>query len=125
MCRWCAAPMRCGASSKRSRRRPLLHVTGIAEIGPPDGALVTGTLAAARLHDIPHELLAASELMRRYPAFRLPPHYVGVVQPDGGFVEAEPSVQAMQALARQHGAEMRVGETVRAIEPRPMRRCAS
>ena len=28
--------------------RPLLHVTGIAEIGPPDGALVTGTLAAAR-----------------------------------------------------------------------------
>src|SRR6478672_9438707 len=27
--------------------RPLLHVTGIAEIGPPDGALVTGTLDAA------------------------------------------------------------------------------
>ena len=75
--------------------RPLLHVTGIAEIGPPDGTLVTGTLAAARLHDIPHELIAAPELMRRYPAFRLPPHYVGVVQPDGGFVEAEPSVQAL------------------------------
>src|SRR5688572_8829224 len=65
--------------------RPLLHVTGIAEIGPPDGALVTGTLDAARLHDIPHELLAASELTKRYPAFRLPPHFVGVAQPDGGF----------------------------------------
>ena len=25
--------------------RPLLHVTGIAEIGPPDGVLVRGTLA--------------------------------------------------------------------------------
>ena len=90
--------------------RPLLHVTGIAEIGPPDGALVTGTLDAARLHDIPHELLAASELTRRYPAFRLPPHFVGVVQPDGGFVEAEPSVRAMRALAQRHGAEMRFGD---------------
>ena len=97
--------------------RPLLHVTGIAEIGPPDGALVGGTLAAARLHDIPHELLAASELTRRYPAFRLPPHFVGVVQPDGGFVEAEASVQSMLALAQKHGAEIRVGETIRAIEP--------
>src|SRR4051794_30744676 len=33
--------------------RRLLHVTGIAEIGPPDGELVQGTLAAARLHDLP------------------------------------------------------------------------
>jgi sarcosine oxidase len=97
--------------------RKLLHVTGIAEVGPPDGGLVNGTLAAARLHDIPHELIAAPELMRRYPAFRLPPHYVGVVQPDGGFVEAEASVHALLALAQKHGAEIRFGEPVLAIEP--------
>jgi sarcosine oxidase len=97
--------------------RPLLHVTGIAEIGPPDGTLVTGTLDAARLHDIPHELIAAPELMRRYPGFHLPPHYVGVVQADGGFLAAEASVQAMLALAQKHGAEIRFGEPVRAIEP--------
>src|ERR1700754_3055781 len=97
--------------------RPLLHVTGIAEIGPPDGALVTGTLDAARLHEIPHELLAASALTRRFPAFRLPPHFVGVVQPDGGFIEAEPAVRAMLALAQRHGAEPRFGAPVRAIEP--------
>jgi sarcosine oxidase len=97
--------------------RPLLHITGIAEIGPPDGTLVSGTLAAARLHDIPHELVAASELTLRYPAFRLPPHFVGVVQPDGGFIEAEASVQSLLALARRHGAEIRFGEPVRALEP--------
>jgi sarcosine oxidase len=97
--------------------RPLLHITGIAEIGPPDGTLVSGTLAAARLHDIPHELLAASELTRRYPAFRLPPHFVGVVQPDGGFIEAEASVQSLLTLARKHGAEIRFGDPVCAVEP--------
>src|SRR2546429_7375669 len=36
----------------------LLHVTGVAEIGPPDGILVRGTLAAARLHGLAHEVLA-------------------------------------------------------------------
>jgi sarcosine oxidase len=97
--------------------RPLLHITGIAEIGPPDGTLIAGTLAAAQLHGIPHERLAAPELMRRYPAFRLSPHDVAVVQPDGGFVEAEPAVLALQALAKQHGAEIRIGETIRAVEP--------
>jgi sarcosine oxidase len=96
----------------------LLHVTGIAEMGPPDGVLVSGTLAAARLHGLRHEVLAAPDLMRRYPAFRLPPDHVAVVQPDGGFLDTERSVQALVALAQRAGASVRTGETVRAIEPR-------
>ena len=96
--------------------RPLLHVTGIAEIGPPDGVLVQGTLASARLHGLRHEVLAAPELTRRFPAFRVPPDYVAVVQPDGGFVEVEPALAAQIALATAAGAELRAGERVRAIE---------
>ncbi len=98
--------------------RPLLHITGIAEVGSPDGTLVQGTLAAARQHTIPHEVLAALDLMQRYPAFRLPPHFIGVVQPDGGFVEAEASIHAMLTLAQKLGAEVRSGEMVCAVEPR-------
>jgi sarcosine oxidase len=97
--------------------RPLLHVTGIAEIGPSDGVLVRGTLASARLHGLRHEVLAAPELTRRFPAFRVPPDYVAVVQPDGGFVEVEPALAAQIALATAAGAELRAGERVRAIEP--------
>src|SRR5882757_5551772 len=62
--------------------RALLHVTGIAEIGSPDGALVQGTLAAARQHGLHHEVLTASELKRRLPAFDVPPEFVAVLQPD-------------------------------------------
>ena len=98
--------------------RKLLHVTGIAEIGPPAGALVKGTLAASRLHGLRHETLTAPELMRRFPAFALPPDYVAVLQPDGGFVEVEPSIAALVARATAKGADIRSGERVRAIEPR-------
>jgi sarcosine oxidase len=86
--------------------RTLMTITGIAEIGAPDSELVSGTLASSRLHGLPHEVLNAGEVMKRYPAFRLPADFVGVVQPDGGFLEAEPAVAALQALAVQHGAEL-------------------
>ena len=102
--------------------RKLLHITGIAEIGKPDSELVRGTLAAAREHALPHEVLNADELMHRYPAFRLPPEFIAVVQPGGGFVEAEPTVATLIALARSAGAEIRTNTTVRAIEPRGDRR---
>jgi sarcosine oxidase len=97
--------------------RHLLHVTGIAEIGPPDGVLVSGTLASSRQHGLRHEILTAAELMQRFPAFRVPSDTVAVVQPEGGFLEAEPAVEAMAGLAQAKGAEIRCGETIAAIEP--------
>jgi len=96
----------------------LLRVTGIAEIGPPTGTLVRGTLEAARLHGLRHDVLTAAELMRRFPAFRVLPEHVAVVQPDGGFLDVEPSIAAQIALATAAGAEIRSGESIRAIEPR-------
>jgi len=95
----------------------LLHVTGIAEMGAPEGALIRGVLASVKAHALRHELLTAQDLMRRFPAFRLPPYYAAVVQPDGGFLEAESSVQLMLTLATQGGAVVRSGESVRIVEP--------
>src|SRR5579862_3703119 len=35
--------------------QPLMQITGIVEIGAPDSPVVAGTLAAARLHGLPHD----------------------------------------------------------------------
>lgn len=101
---------------ERATGRKLLTITGIAEIGPPDGVLVKGTLAASREHGLPHQILTAHELMRLYPAFRVPQDYVAVLQPDGGFVEAETGIRAHLQLATAAGAGIRTGERVLAIE---------
>ena len=97
--------------------RRLLHVTGIVETGPPHGVLMRGTLAAMKQHCVPHEQFSAVELMHRFPAFRIPNEYIAAFQGDGGFLEAEPALEALAALAQAAGAEIRRGETVRAIEP--------
>ena len=95
----------------------LLSVTGILEIGEPESDLVAGTLRSSRLHGLPHEILDAPSLMKRFPAFRLPDDFVGVFQRDGGFVRAESAVAALQTLARRAGAELRIEERVCAVEP--------
>lgn len=98
--------------------QPLLTVTGIIEFGAPDSALVQGTLASSRLHGLPHEVIDATELMRRFPPFRLPSDFIGVWQPDGGFLRVEPAIAAQLALARQAGAQVLDNTRVLALEPR-------
>src|SRR5229473_1081807 len=59
-------------------------------------------LAIERLipgHDQPHQVMDAAETMRRFPAFKIPEDYVGVFQPDGGFIAAEAAIAAMLAQA--------------------------
>jgi sarcosine oxidase len=97
--------------------RSLLTVTGIVEIGAPASELVAGTLRSSRLHGLPHEMLDAASLMKRIPAFRVPDDFVGVLQPDGGYVRAEPTVEVLHALARDAGAELRNEVRVLAVEP--------
>jgi sarcosine oxidase len=97
---------------------PLVQITGIVEIGAPDSELVAGTLRSSRLHGLAHQVLDAAGLMRRFPAFRVPAGYVGVFQPEGGFLRAEQAIHAQLALARDAGAQLRLGENVIAIEPR-------
>jgi sarcosine oxidase len=102
---------------ERNSRTALLEVTGIIEIGPPDGALVKGTLRSAQAHALAHEVLDAKAVMRRFPALQLSPNMIGVLQPEGGVLAAEPAIHAHLALAKAAGAEVRTRETVHAIEP--------
>jgi sarcosine oxidase len=95
----------------------LLHITGIAEMGLPDSDVVSGTLAASRLHDLPHEVLSANEAMKRFPAFRLPEDFVCVVQPDGGFVAVEAAMTVMIEQAKAAGAEVWAETIVQSVTP--------
>lgn len=87
----------------------LLIQTGIIEIGAPDSALVRGTLQSSQLHKLLHEVLDAAQTMNRFPAFRIPSSYVGVFQPDAGYLLAEKAVAAQLAAAMAAGAEINKG----------------
>ena len=96
----------------------LLVTTGSLEGGHEDGSTFLGALHAAQLHDLPHEVLDADELRRRYPAYvGVAPSTRMVYQPDGGFLLAERTMQAHIDGAVEAGADLHFREPVVAWEP--------
>lgn len=90
----------------------LMFTTGSLDAGPGGGDFFSGSLAACREHDLPHEILTAAEINRRFPAFHLPADHSGLLQPNGGFVASERAIVAHVALAHAASAEIHAREKV-------------
>lgn len=90
----------------------LLHMTGGIMIGHPESAVIQGTLASVRQHNLPHEILDAREIRRRYPAFTPADDDIGVAEHNAGYVVPEAAVRTHLACATQHGAHLQYHETV-------------
>ena len=96
----------------------VFRMTGGLFLGRPETEAVAGSLASAREHDLPHELLDAAEIRRRFPAFAPEDDEVGVFEERSGFVRPERTVLEHWRRARAAGAELRTG---RALRGRPTR----
>jgi len=93
--------------------RRILHRVGGVFMGPAGKTLVGGALAAAGLHHLPHELLTADELRRRWPQFVVPDDWHAFFEPDSGFLLPERAIATYAELAMRHGAEIHGQEPVR------------
>jgi sarcosine oxidase len=91
---------------------PLLVITGGLDLGLPDSALVTGSRRSCELHDVRHEYLDGAAINGRFPGYHVPRAFVGVLQPDGGFVLAERAIVAHVEGAMAAGAHIRAREAV-------------
>jgi sarcosine oxidase len=95
----------------------ILTVTGVLEAGYPGSPLVSGSLEASRQHDLTHEVLSAADIAWRFPGFKVPSHWTGLFQPEGGFLRPELAIREFVRQADNHGAETRLNTRVLAIEP--------
>jgi sarcosine oxidase len=97
---------------ERESGEKLLTRTGGLYLGPPNGELVSGSLASARTHGLAHELIDNAELRRRYPVFDVERDWVGVVDEQAGWLAPERSVETHLRLAERHGATLRFAEPI-------------
>jgi sarcosine oxidase len=98
---------------QREAGTELLRPTGGLFVGPPEGTLVSGSLRSARVHGLPHEVLDAAEVRRRYPALRPGPADVALYEPQAGILFPERCIDVHLHLAAAAGAELRHEEPVR------------
>src|SRR5436309_8854961 len=92
--------------------RSLYLQTGGLMIGRPESAVVAGAQRSAAEHRLPHEVLSAAEVLRRFPAFRLEEQMLAVWEPRAGIVFPEACIEAHLELAQRHGASLRFDEPV-------------
>lgn len=83
---------------------------GLATVHVAD--FLATTMSAARRYRIPHELLSAADIRKRFPSFNVGEQEVGYFEPGAGYVRPEACVAAQLGLAERHGAMLHRGEKV-------------
>jgi sarcosine oxidase len=90
----------------------LVHTTGGLVIGNRDGEIVRHTIASARQHSIPIDILDAARLSEKFPAFKPLPGDAGVLEHRAGYLIPEDCVRAQLESATRAGAELHFDEQV-------------
>jgi sarcosine oxidase len=90
--------------------RKLLTPCPCLTVGEPDGELIRGVRRAAVEHGLSVEPLTAKEVEARFPQFRVPDGFAGVLEQSAGFLAVEDCVQSHIDDAFAHGADLRADE---------------
>ncbi|RIK76379.1 N-methyl-L-tryptophan oxidase [candidate division KSB1 bacterium] len=101
------------AELEHTTGQQLILSTGGAMIGHAEGVLVRGARASAATHHLPHEMLSAQALRRRFPAFHPSDEMIAVWEPRAGILFPEKCIAAHLASARALGATLRFEEPAR------------
>ncbi|AGL17595.1 N-methyl-L-tryptophan oxidase [Actinoplanes sp. N902-109] len=97
--------------------RDVISLTGGVMVGLPDSQPVAGSLHSARQWGLPHELLDAAELRRRWPVMAPEPDEIALYEAKAGFVRPEETVGAHLELAAKAGADLHFTEPMTSWEP--------
>lgn len=88
----------------------LLTLTGGLMIGRAGNRTLEGSIRSANEYHLPHELLDAAEIRRRFPPFQVSDDFQGLYENKAGFLHPEQSVAAHLQLATALGAELHFEE---------------
>jgi sarcosine oxidase len=99
--------------------RDLIRLCGGIYLGAPDSETFGGALRAAQEWSLPHEVLDAAEVRRRFRTLRPADGMLALHESQAGYVRPEETVTAHLELAAAAGADLRFTEPVTGWEARP------
>ncbi|BDM69061.1 N-methyltryptophan oxidase [Streptomyces nigrescens] len=97
--------------------REIATLCGGVMVGRPDSRTVAGSLLSAERWNLPHDLLDAAEIRRRFPTLSPKDDEVALYEARAGLVRPENTVAAHLQLATRRGADLHYEEPVTRWEP--------
>ena len=93
-------------------QRRLFFKTGVLVCGSKDSEMIAGIQKSAHTHQLQTDLLSNLELRSQFPQFKLPEHYIGILEKNAGFLKVEDCVESYHQLAKRSGAALHENEFV-------------
>jgi sarcosine oxidase len=84
----------------------LMVLNGLMMAGASQSGLISGSIAAARQHQLELEILSAQEARTRFPDYAFSEDMRVLFDPEGGFLHVERGVRAHLDSAQRHGATL-------------------
>ncbi len=91
---------------------PILTPTGGLYGGLAGSAVLDGAIRSAREHGLPHEVIDADELRRRWPVFDPAEGSQALVEQQAGVLRSDLAIEAQLAVAERHRATFRFEDRV-------------
>ncbi|MET9903013.1 N-methyl-L-tryptophan oxidase [Streptomyces sp. NPDC006446] len=102
---------------ERATGRDIATLCGGVMVGHPDSRTVSGSLLSAQRWDLPHEMLDATEIRRRFPTLTPDDDEVALFEARAGLLRPENTVAAHLQLATRQGADLHFDEPMTRWEP--------
>lgn len=84
----------------------IFEKTGVLGLGPRDSSFLLETVESAKTHNLPLQILTASEIKEKWPGISIPDDFIGCFEADSGFIYCERAIQAYKTIAIQNGAKL-------------------
>ncbi len=95
----------------------LMHLAGCLTIGNAGSEMIRSSQNSAVVGQIKHLMLSSDEVHQRYPAYRLLPDQVALVDLEAGYIHPELCVRSHLKQAAIHGARCQFGTPVASCLP--------
>lgn len=102
---------------ERETGADLLAITGGLMLGTEGSPVIAGSLLSAQTHNLPHEMLDAGEIRRRFPPFAVPDDTIGLYENEAGALRPEACIRAHLDRAAALGATLHFNEPALRWEP--------
>lgn len=81
----------------------IMHRSGIINLAPIHSAFIRNVIDSAQAWKLDVQLLQADEVRQRWPQIGVPDGYIGVFEPQSGYLKCEQAVRSWIALAEKAG----------------------
>lgn len=81
----------------------IMHRCGVLNLAPVQSEFIQNVVSSAQTWQLPVEVLQAADVRKRWPQLAVPDGYLGVFEPNSGFLKSEQAVRSWIQLAEKQG----------------------